>query len=152
MKKLDIKPYIQNPNSANCALNAMRAVCDYYYEVPPSRYELKKSLKTCHKSGTYFQDILDTFHNYDFKFTQKNALSWADIKRTIKSKNLIFISYQSGPKESHSSIISGYEESKGVKYVYLCDSWTGEIRMPFNVLRVLMNRDLGPTRALLLRE
>ena len=130
----------------------MRALCDYYYEIPPTRSELKRLLGTCYKTGTYFDDILDTFYYYGIKYTPKKTLSWKDVKKTIKSNNLIFISYQSGPSESHSSLISGYKKEKGVEYVYLCDSWIGEYKIPFSVLKVLMNRDLGPIRALLLKE
>ena len=151
MKKLYVKPYIQNPKYSNCSLNAMRAVCDYYYKVPPTRYQLKKTLNTCHKTGTFFENIIDTLSFYNIKFTRKKSISWRDVKRTIDRDDLILISYQSGLREFHSSLISGYKEEKGIEYVFLCDSLIGQYCLPFNLLQVLMSRDSGPTRALVIR-
>ena len=140
---LNVNLYKQDPNYAFCSLNAMRTICDYYMDTPPSRNKLLKMLKTKKKTGTYIEDILETIKALKIKNKRNTTLTLKSIKKSIDSKNLILISYQSGLKESHSSVICGYARIDKVDYVVLCDSWLGFYNVPIGILRVLFKKDEG---------
>lgn len=141
MKSLDTNLYMQKRKLAFCSLNAMRTVCDYYFYSPPSRQQLKNSLKTTRKSGTFTHDIVKTVKTIGLKHKVNKTLTFNSIKKTIDNNNLILISYKSGPNQSHSSVISGYKIKKGIKYVELTDSWLGYYEIPVSILRVLFKKD-----------
>ena len=141
-KQLQTKLFLQNPKYSFCSLNAMRTICDYYLDSPPSRDKLRAMLKTDKRTGTYFHDIQDTVSELGIKHRYRKTMPFKDIVKTIDSKNLIMFSYQSGVGESHSSIICGYSKRRGVPYVNLCDSWIGHYEIPYTVLNVLFKADI----------
>lgn len=141
MKRLNIKPILQDPRLSYCSLNAVHAVLNFYSK-RYTRAELLRLLKTHRTRGTNPLNIEKTLLKYDLFFTKKSNLSFSNIKRSIDSRNVILISYMSDINEAHSSIICGYDKRRGIEYVLLCDSLFGIYEMPFSVLRFLFHKDI----------
>jgi hypothetical protein len=140
---LKTKLYLQKKNLAYCSLNSVRTVCDYYLKKKPSRSFLLKNLKTGRRSGTFQQDIYDTLGLF-FKIRSRKRLTENSIISNINQDRLIVISYKSGIREYHTSIISGFTRKKGILYTTLTDSWLGYYDIPFSILKVLVECDQDP--------
>jgi len=134
---LKMNYYKQRASEPYCVPYSIKALADYFLDDPPSKKSILKSCKTSKKTGTFRQDAMDVMKDLGIKLSPVSTVG--QLKRFIKQKKPIIISYSDSMESSHMAIIKGLRKIRRAEYVILHDPFYGEnFKIPVDMLMILI--------------
>jgi len=141
---------MQPEDSAYCVPYALKSVLEFYGE-KGKHVSLNALIKGCNahfKNGTGYEDTEAYLKTIGYKF-KRIKFSGNAVRKSLKKKIPVVVSYWSHTKDSHFSVITGVEEDKyGISYYTLTDSYFGRVKFPWSVFEILWRNDCSWARTI----
>lgn len=141
MKIQHMPLYLQGKKTAYCVPYSAAAIA-HWYGSEHTLSQVVRIFRTSKTRGTTMSDIPKGFSELGFKL-KPIAFTTKNVRKSIKARKPIVITYASEKFEGHFSTIIGLTRRYGMVYYILNDTYFGEYEIPEKLLMILMARDVS---------
>lgn len=132
---------LQSKNDGYCVPYSLVSILKYYGITVPKATLVKRLCKS-KNSGANLREATQVLYGFGL-ILKEIPFTYSSVAKSINEKAPVVLTYMSG-KESHfSTITECREDSRGLDYYTLNDTYHGVFEMPGEILKALTQQDEG---------